>query len=112
MTTVDAPATAISPFPMAAVEACLRTELLEAIEAEATVRGVALPSDALRKGKVNFQIDSLVVVSILCAVDEIVGFELPEIVVRTGGYDSVNHALEQLLPAIKKQWIKHKGGKS
>jgi hypothetical protein len=50
-----------------------------------------------------------VVVAILCAVEPIVGFELPESVVRTGGYDSAESALAQLLPRIEKEWFKIKG---
>jgi hypothetical protein len=57
-------------------------------------------------------VDSLVVVSILCAVEPIVGFELPESVVRAGGYTSVDSALGQLLPRLEKEWMKKKGAKS
>jgi hypothetical protein len=56
-------------------------------------------------------VDSLVVVSILCMVEPIVGFELPDGVVRAGGYSSVESALAHLLPRIEAQWIKKKGGK-
>jgi hypothetical protein len=52
-----------------------------------------------------------VVVSILCAIEPIVGFELPESVVRSGGYVSVESALSNLLPQIEKLWIKKKGVK-
>ena len=49
------------------------------------------------------------VVSILCAVEPIVGFELPESVVQAGGYTSVKSALGQLLPRLEKEWMKKKG---
>lgn len=112
MTTIAPPAPAIAPFPVAAVEARLRDELIEAIKAEAAIKGTPLPTAPAQIAKANVQIDSLVVVSILCAVEPIVGFELPESVVRAGGYVSVESALEQLLPRIERQWIKNKGAKS
>lgn len=99
------------PFPRAAVENCLRDELIEAVKAEAGIKGVALPSAPADVAKSSFQVDSLVVVSILCAVEPIVGFELPGSVVRAGGYGSVESALAQLLPRIEAQWNKRKGGK-
>ena len=100
---------AAATFPVAAVEQCLRDELIETVKAEAMVRGVVLPAAAAQVAKSPFQVDSLVVVSILCAVEPIVGFELPDSVVRAGGYTSVEGALEHLLPRIEKQWIKRKG---
>lgn len=115
VTTLAPPATVAAPtvaaFPIAAVEACLRDELIETVKAEAAVKGVTLPAATAQVAKTAFQVDSLVVVSILCAVEPIVGFELPESVVRAGGYTSVESALEHLLPRIEKQWIKRKGGK-
>lgn len=96
---------------MTAVEACLRDELIETVKAEASIKGGALPTAPSQIAQTPFQVDSLVVVSILCAVEPIVGFELPESVVRAGGYASVNHALEHLLPRIEKLWMKRKGNK-
>jgi hypothetical protein len=99
-----------APFPKAAVEACLRNELIETVKAEAVVKRVALPSAPADIANTSFHVDSLVVVSILCTVEPIVGFELPDSVVRAGGYGSVDTALAQLLSRIEEQWIK-KGGK-
>ncbi len=101
----------VAPFPTAAVEACLRDELVETVKGEAAIKGVALPAAPTQIAQTPFQVDSLVVVSILCAVEPIVGFELPESVVRAGGYVSVDSALEHLLPRIEKLWTKRKGGK-
>jgi hypothetical protein len=94
-----------------AAEACLWDELIETVKAEAGIKGVLLPSAPVQVAQTAFQVDSLVVVSILCAVEPIVGFKLPESVVRAGGYGSVDSALEHLLPRIEKLWIKQKGGK-
>jgi hypothetical protein len=100
-----------APFPKAAVEACLRDELMETVKVEAGVKGIALPSAPADIAKTSFQVDSLVVVSILCMVEPIVDFELPDSVVRAGGYASVDSALAHLLPRIETHWIKKKGGK-
>lgn len=102
---------AIPAFPTAAVEADLRAELIEAIRAEAMIKGVTLPMATSAIAQTPFQVDSLIVVSILCVVEPLVGFELPESVVRTGGYASVEQAVGQLLPRIEAQWKKCKGSK-
>lgn len=102
---------ATAPFPSAAVEADLRSELIEVVKAEATIKGVMLPPVPAAIGTTPFQIDSLVVVSILCVVEPLLGVELPDNVVRTGGYGSVDQALAQLLPQIEAHWKKRKGGK-
>jgi len=102
---------AVSPFPSAAVETDLRSELIEVVKAEAMMKGVALPAAPAAIGSAPFQIDSLVVVSILCTVEPLLGIELPESVVRTGGYSSVDQALAQLVPRIEAYWKKRKGGK-
>lgn len=101
----------LSSFPAAAIETSLRGELIQAVKDEASIRGIALPTLDVGIAKVAFQVDSLVVVSIICVVEPIVGFELPESVVRTGGYRSVDSALYQLLPRIEAGWKKRKGGK-
>ena len=111
-TTVAPPPIKTAPFPLAVVEAKLRDELVEAVKIEASIRGMALPAATADISKVSVHVDSLVVVSILCAVEPIVGFELPESVVRAGGYTSVDSALGQLLPRLEKEWMKKKGAKS
>lgn len=100
-----------SPFPLSAVESKLRDELLEAIKIEASIKGITLPSDPSQMAKAAVQVDSLVVVAILCAVEPIIGFELSEDVVRAGGYKSVEGALGHLLPRLEKEWTKKKGAK-
>jgi hypothetical protein len=98
-----------APFPQAAVEAKLRDELVQAVKIEASIRGTPLPEAPEQMAKAAVHVDSLVVVSILCAVEPIVGFELPESVVRAGGYTSVENALGHLLPRLEKEWAKKKG---
>ena len=108
--TASPPEMAVALFPVAAVITCLRAELIETVKAEALIKGLPLPGLPEDIAKTGFQIDSLVVVSLLCAVEAIVGFELPESVVRAGGYGSVDSAIKHLLPSIEKLWMKRKGG--
>lgn len=54
----------------------------------------------------------LVVVSLLTAVESVVGCNLPDTVVRAGGFTSVEQALEQLVPRIEKHWAKINGVKT
>jgi len=103
--------TAKTPFPAAAVETDLRRELIECVRDEARTKGIALPATVTAIGATPFQIDSLVVVSVLCAVEPVLGFELSDSVVRTGGYGSVDQALAELVPRIRAEWEKRKGGK-
>jgi hypothetical protein len=111
-TTLASPTVKIAPFPFAAVEAKLRDELIEAVKVEASIRGMALPAAPADIASSSVHVDSLVVVSILCAIEPIVGFELPESVVRAGGYTSVDSALGQLLPRLEREWAKKNGTKS
>ena len=111
MSTITLTSPAIRAYPSTAVAQCLHDELLEVVKAEALIKGIALPSFPAQIVKAAVSVDSLVVVSILCAIEPIVGFELPEHVVRTGGYGSVESALGHLLPGIEAQWNKKKGAK-
>ena len=54
--------------------------------------------------------DSLSVVAALIAVEAVVGFELRESLVRTGGYDSVQAAVDHLLPRIQVAGDRQKKG--
>ena len=96
-------------FPTAAVAACLAQELIGAVKATAAVKGIPLPTAPLDIAKAPFEVDSLVVVSILCAVEPILGVELSEQVVRTGGYSSVQAAIDHLMPRIEAEWASKNG---
>ncbi|MDA9474357.1 hypothetical protein XI03_07500 [Bradyrhizobium sp. CCBAU 65884] len=88
----------------------MHDELAEAVKVEASLKGLTLPSLPADLAKASVSIDSLVAVSILSAVEPIVGFELPDHLVRTGGYSSIESALGHLLPRIEAQWKKKNGG--
>jgi hypothetical protein len=97
--------TATGAFPVAAVEAALRGELLAAVQVEASLRGAVLPANP---SAAVFEIDSLVVVDLLCALEPLMGFEIQEDVVRAGGYDSIEDAVRHLMPTLEREWIKRR----
>ena len=103
------PSIGVSIFPVGAVEAILRDELVEAVTAVATVEGIVLPQSVTDLGKYPFEIDSLTALAILCAIEPLVDMELKSSVVRAGGYTSINDATTTLLPCIEKAWEKHHG---
>lgn len=96
-------------FPKAAIEARLRSDLLKAVAAEAFIKGISLPAGATAQSGTAIQIDSLVAVSLLVAVEPTLGFKLQDSVVKSGGYTSVNHAIGELMPRIEKAWDKRVG---
>lgn len=111
MATIAPPAPAIAVFPAGAVEACLRNELIDTIKSLAKIKGIVLPSNPAQIATKSIQIDSLVCVEILCAVEPILQVELPEKVVKSGGYGSIDAAIKYLIPRIEAEWKKQKGQK-
>ena len=109
MATLAPSAPAVAIFPTTAVETCLRDELVETIKSLAKIKGLSLPTASAQIGTTSVQIDSLVCVEILCAVEPIVGIELPEKVVKAGGYGSIDAAIKNLIPRIEAEWKKQKG---
>jgi acyl carrier protein len=109
--TASSASIATASFPAATVEADLRRELTQCVRDEARAKGIALPATVAAVVAAPFQIDSLAVVEILCAVEPVLGFELPDSVVLSGGYGSVDAAIAELMPRIRAQWEKRKGGK-
>ena len=96
-------------FPEASVEARLRSELVQAAIAIATIQEKSVPSRPGDIAAMELDIDSIVVVSILCSVEPIIGFELPEHVVKAGGYKSVESAVKHMVPRIQREWQKKQG---
>ena len=113
MATIAPPAPmAATTFPTAKVEQCLRAELVAAITAMAKIRNIPLPSNPSQIPAMPVQVDSLVCVDILCAVEPILGgIELPESVVKAGGYGSIDSAVKNMIPRIQKEYEKLKGSK-
>jgi len=99
--------TKVAPFPVQAISEALLAELTILAEGEAHIQGIPLPSKtpaAVRT--MHIRLDSLTVVAITCALDDILGFE-PKDIVKAGGYDSIDAAMTHLMPRIEKAWGKH-----
>jgi hypothetical protein len=99
----------VKAFPKTDVQTCLLAELTLLAESEAQVRELAIPTAPTALLKMAIPLDSLSVVDVLCAVEPILGFQLREGVVRTGGYESIEAALDHLMPRIEKVWAKKHG---
>ncbi|WP_184717290.1 hypothetical protein [Caulobacter sp.] len=99
-------------FPAVAVEAALRKELLLLAENEAPVQGIELPKAPAAAMRTFIRFDSLTVVDVLCELDPILGHKLRDSVVQTGGYKSIDAAIEHLLPRIERSWNKANGVKA
>ncbi|RYY28839.1 MAG: hypothetical protein EOP62_02365 [Sphingomonadales bacterium] len=95
-------------FPIAKVIAALTSELTQVAQSEAFVRGISLPTAHSALMKAAVPIDSLSTVDALCVLDTVLGFKLKESIVRTGGYDSVEEALNHMVPRIQAAWTKRK----
>lgn len=91
-------------FPAQAIEASIRDFLAEEGAMQAVLHGGSAAGGTL--GTIGPQpvIDSLVVVEVLLELETQVPFELPESLVRAGGYDSVDEVVQHLLPKIQQRW--------
>jgi acyl carrier protein len=100
-------------FPKAGVEAKLRDALMESAKSDTSLKGIQFPIDTVGQAAALVHLDSLDVVSLLCDIEPLVGFELKDSLVQAGGYNSINRAIEHLMPRIEKAWEKNcnKGGK-
>lgn len=104
--------TVTEAFQAAAIEAALRDALISNVQDQATLYGTNLPESLSDVSKQSVSIDSLIVVEILCAVEPLVGSELPQRLVKEGGYGSVDQAVDHLMPKIEKVWQKSQNGKA
>jgi acyl carrier protein len=108
MTTATTLKPATQPtFPAQAIEASIRTFLAEEGEMQAVLHGGNAVEQGVRAIGPQPVIDSLVVVEVLLELETQVPFELPESLVRAGGYDSVDEVVQHLLPKIQQRWNQH-----
>lgn len=85
-------------FPEKDVEDCIRDALGQELDAQAVLRPRA-PSAC------EPEIDSLVVVEIICAIEEIIGVSLPPTFAPRGGYDDVEKCVADLLAETRAVWV-------
>lgn len=95
-------------FPRSAVELELRDELMMAAATEAALHGNSLPATPAEAVLAPVSIDSLTAVEIVCAVEPVLGFKPSNSTVQAGGYNSIQDALNHLMPRLERQWRKHK----
>jgi acyl carrier protein len=91
-------------FPSAEVEACIRDTLAEEAADQAVLRpGRAAQSSAPRSWEP--EIDSLVVVEVICAVEELLGVDLPATFSPKGGYDSTEACVNDVASEARAAWV-------
>ena len=90
-------------FPAIAVEACVRENLAIQAEDQAVLRGTEY-ADGSRDSTWEPEIDSLVVVEIICAIEELLGTDLPADFAPKGGYPDVNSCVRDLLAKAAEAW--------
>jgi hypothetical protein len=102
-TTLATPRTAV--FPAAQVETCIR----DALAHQAADQAVLRPSLPTKPGSTagsswEPEIDSLVAVEMICAVEELLGIKLPATFSPKGGYDSAEACVNDLMSEAKVAW--------
>ena len=80
-------------FPAAEVEACIRDAFADQAADQTVLRpGREATATPVAPRSWEPEIDSLVVVEVICAVEELLGIEIPATFSPKGGYDSVRRA--------------------
>src|SRR5215831_18370863 len=99
----------IPTFPVAEIENHLRGLLADEAKVQAQLRGTGTGSgpSLKRSSKAEPEIDSLVAVEALTAIEPFVPFELSESLIRPGGYTSVDVFIHDLLPKVNNLWLGH-----
>jgi len=110
VTTTIKPAAPSLPFPAAAVAECLRDELITAVQAAAALEKKPLPASESGLTTLPIFIDSLSVVETLCVLDDVLPFSVDESVVRAGGYNSIDAAINHVVSRIEKKWNEYYSG--
>jgi acyl carrier protein len=93
-------------FPADEIEACIR----DAVASQAADQALLRPHVAVAAaagGSWEPEIDSLVVVEIICSIEELIGIPLPASFAPRGGYHSVDECVEDLVSATQSVWIAH-----
>jgi acyl carrier protein len=92
-------------FPTTEVEACIRDALADQAADQAVLRPARAPTatpGAQRPWEP--EIDSLVVVEVICAIEELLGIEIPATFAPKGGYDSAEACISDLMSEAKAVW--------
>lgn len=84
-------------FPASDVEHCIRGALADHVGAQDALR--PRPTSACEP-----EIDSLIVVEIICAIEEMLGVSLPASFAPRGGYEDVENCVAELLAESRAVW--------
>lgn len=84
-------------FPARDIEKCIRDALADQAGAQSALR--PRPTSACEP-----EIDSLVVVEIICAIEEILGVSLPASFAPRGGYEDAEACVADLLAETRAVW--------
>jgi acyl carrier protein len=93
-------------FPAAEVEACIRDALADQAADQAVLRPGRGTTTAAPIAPRSWEpeIDSLVVVEVICAVEELLGIEIPPTFSPKGGYESAEACTSDLMSEAKAVW--------
>jgi acyl carrier protein len=92
-------------FPAAEVEACIRDALADQAADQALLRpGRATTATPIAPRSWQPEIDSLVVVELICAVEEVLGINIPATFSPKGGYDSAEACINDLMSEARAAW--------
>jgi acyl carrier protein len=91
--------------PTAEVEACIRDALADQASDQTVLRpGRATTATPVAPRSWEPEIDSLVVVEVICAVEELLGIEIPATFSPKGGYDSTEACVNDLMSEARAAW--------
>ncbi len=85
-------------FPAREIERCIRDALADQVGAQNVLR--PRPTSACEP-----EIDSLVVVEIICAIEEILGIRLPASFAPRGGYEDAESCVADLMAETRGVWV-------
>jgi acyl carrier protein len=93
-------------FPAAEVEACIRDALADQAADQALLRPGRGTKTATPVAPRSWEreIDSLVAVEVICAVEELLGIEIPPTFCPKGGYDSTEACINDFMSEAKAAW--------
>lgn len=92
-------------FPAAEVEACIRDALADQASDQAVLRpDRATTATPVAPRSWEPEIDSLVVVEVICAVEELLGIDIPATFSPKGGYDIAEACINDLMSEARAAW--------
>ena len=92
-------------FPAAELETCIRDALADQAADQAVLRpGRATTAFPVAPRSWEPEIDSLVVVEVICAIEELLGIEIPATFSPKGGYESAEACVNDLMSEARAAW--------